>query len=296
MSRMEQYPIVDTKDSDQVEIVGQPVNIKGVRDGLLVTFNGDPDADLLTRLQDELAQKQSFLQGSRIAVDLGERTWEQEQLTALQSLMAAHDLTLWAVLSDTEETRTAARELGLATRLPGSQTDLDGKNVPLRSFAPVAVDNGAADNGVHPDIIRSKRNGRTDSQRSNEQQADDRHDTPPTPALDLTNAFLLRETLRSGRFVYHEGHIVIMGDVNPGAQVVAGGHVIVWGRLRGMVHAGAHGDESAVICALELSPTQLRIAGQIAVPPDDGRRRQAPPEQAAVRDGQIVAEPWTVRH
>jgi len=271
---------VDAKGSDQVEIVGQPVNIKGVRDGLLVTFNGDADADLLIRLQDELTQKQAFLQGSRVAVDLGERTWAQEQLAALRSLLAAHELTLWAVLSDIEATRTAVRELGLATRLPGSQTDLEGNELPARSFAPVA-----ADNGVNHDVIRSKNDG-----------LDDRYSNTPTPVFDLTNAFLLRETLRSGRSVYHEGHIVVMGDVNPGAQVVAGGHVVVWGRLRGMVHAGAHGDESAVICALELSPTQLRIAEQIAVPPDDGRRRQPLPEQAAIRDGQIVAEAWPVRH
>lgn len=261
--------------------MGQPVNIKGVRDGLLITFNGDSDADLMTRLADELVQKQAFLQGSRVAVDLGERTWEQEQLTTLQTLMVEHELTLWAVLSDAEETRTAARELGLATRLPGSQTDLEGNDIPARSFAPVAADSGA-----HPNIIRSK-NGRTENQYSDN----------PIPAFDLslTNAFLLRETLRSGRSVYHEGHIIVMGDVNPGAQVVAGGHVVVWGRLRGMVHAGAHGDESAVICALELSPTQLRIAEQIAVPPDDGRHRQPLPEQAAIRDGQIVAESWPVR-
>ncbi len=73
--------------------------------------------------------------------------------------------------------------------------------------------------------------------------------------------------LRSGGRVIFEGNVVVMGDVNPGAEIVAGGSVIVWGRLRGVVHAGAQGDEKAVVCALELAPTQLRIAGEIAVSP-----------------------------
>jgi septum site-determining protein MinC len=257
--------------------VGQPVNIKGIRDGLLITFNGDSDAELLNRLEDELAGKQAFLQGSRISVDLGTRTWKQEQLTTLQSLMAAHELTLWAVLSEIEATRTAARELGLATRLPGSLTNLEGQTLLPSNFAPVATDDGASADDSRAENTR------------------DTLDDGSASIYDSANALLIRETLRSGRSIYHEGHVIVMGDVNPGAQVIAGGHVVVWGRLRGLVHAGAHGDESAVICALELSPTQLRIAGQIAVPPDDGRR-QPTPEQAMIRDGQIVAEAWPVRH
>lgn len=105
------------------------------------------------------------------------------------------------------------------------------------------------------------------------------------------NSLLLRETFRSGRSVQHDGHIVIIGDVNPGAEITAGGNVIVWGRLRGLVHAGAYGDETAVICALDLNPTQLRIAGQIAIPPQENGRKPIP-EQAAIRNGQIIAEAW----
>ncbi|MEM7112210.1 MAG: septum site-determining protein MinC [Chloroflexota bacterium] len=103
-------------------------------------------------------------------------------------------------------------------------------------------------------------------------------------------ALFLNETIRSGRSIYYDGHVVIMGDVNAGAEIIAGGNVIVWGRLRGLVHAGSLGDETAVICALDLKPTQLRIANQIAVPPQD--EDASIPEQAAIREGQIVAEAW----
>jgi septum site-determining protein MinC len=108
---------------------------------------------------------------------------------------------------------------------------------------------------------------------------------------DSPGGLLLKETVRSGRSIYHEGHIVIIGDVNPGAEIIAGGDVIVWGRLRGLVHAGALGDETAVICALALTPTQLRIADQIAIPPEDNSGKLLP-EQAVIRNGQIIAIPW----
>jgi septum site-determining protein MinC len=87
--------------------------------------------------------------------------------------------------------------------------------------------------------------------------------------------------------------VVIVGDVNPGSEVIAGGDVIVWGRLRGIVHAGAGGDEKRCVCALDLSPTQLRIGNYIARPPEDKRRRKvSQPERAFVSDGQLVAERW----
>ncbi|MBU4224603.1 MAG: septum site-determining protein MinC, partial [Chloroflexi bacterium] len=81
-----------------------------------------------------------------------------------------------------------------------------------------------------------------------------------------------------------------MGDVNPGAEIVASGSILVWGRLRGVVHAGAQGDVNAVVCALELTPTQLRIAGEIAVSPK--RKGKVQPEIARLKDGILVAEPW----
>jgi septum site-determining protein MinC len=102
---------------------------------------------------------------------------------------------------------------------------------------------------------------------------------------------MIKRTLRSGANISHNGHVTIIGDVNPGAQIIAGGNVVVWGRLRGMVHAGAEGDEAAMVCAIDLSPTQLRIASHIAVPPTE--REQTGPEIASVREGQVVAEAWT---
>lgn len=103
-------------------------------------------------------------------------------------------------------------------------------------------------------------------------------------------AVLVERTVRSGHSLRHPGHVVVLGDVNPGSEIVAGGHVIVWGRLRGTVHAGAAGSEEAIVCALDLSPTQLRIAAHVAISPE--RKGHPRPEVARLRDGHVVAEYW----
>ncbi|MBI3242356.1 MAG: septum site-determining protein MinC [Chloroflexi bacterium] len=111
-----------------------------------------------------------------------------------------------------------------------------------------------------------------------------------SPVEDGSQAILIQHTLRSGKSVRFPGHVVVVGDVNAGAEVVAGGNIIVWGRVRGTVQAGAEGDTEAVICALDLAPTQLRIGEAIATSPK--RRGKPEPETARVRNGQIVAERW----
>lgn len=115
---------------------------------------------------------------------------------------------------------------------------------------------------------------------------------PAAHGVDGEECLFVQRTLRSGHQVHFPGHVVVLGDVNPGAEIVAGGNVIVWGRLRGTVHAGAGGQDTAVVCALDLAPTQLRIGAHIAVSPD--RRGKPRPETAVIRDGQLVAEPWSI--
>jgi septum site-determining protein MinC len=122
----------------------------------------------------------------------------------------------------------------------------------------------------------------------------------PTPFLgqetptDGMQALLIHRPVRSGQRYRYAGTIIVIGDVNPGAELVADGDVIVWGKLRGVIHAGASGNENAFVGALVLAPTQLRIGKYIARAPDpvDKRTRIVSAEIARVRDGNIVVEPW----
>ena len=112
---------------------------------------------------------------------------------------------------------------------------------------------------------------------------------------DSDDTLFLRRTIRSGQAIQHASSIVILGDVNPGAEIVASGDIIVWGVLRGMVHAGYPNNENAMVCSLLLAPVQLRIANLLSRPPD-GFQVQARPEFATIRNGQIVVEAWLNGH
>jgi septum site-determining protein MinC len=113
----------------------------------------------------------------------------------------------------------------------------------------------------------------------------------PGPPAGADGALSIhRGTLRAGDHLQVEGSVLVLGDVNPGARVTAAGDVRVWGRLRGVAHAGCQGDERARIVALQLRPLQLRIAGAVARGPED-----LPPvgfcEEALLENGAIAIRP-----
>ena len=215
------------------------LQIKGIRDGLLITLGGAAWPDLVAAFIENIDGRSAFFQGGRVALDVGSLDLRVADLSALRDQLSERGISLWAVLSESPLTETTAQNLGLATRI----------SKPHAPELPEAA-----------------------------------------PQLPEDAAKWVKGPLRSGGRVVYEGNVVVMGDVNPGAEIVAGGSIIIWGRLRGVVHAGAQGDESAVICALELLPTQLRIAGEIAVSPKKQGKSQ--PEVARLKDGRLTAEPW----
>ena len=114
-----------------------------------------------------------------------------------------------------------------------------------------------------------------------------------TPIIKEKEATVVEHrTVRSGEKVASESHLVIMGDVNPGAEVIAENNIIVWGSLKGTAYAGVPNHEDAVIAALHLSPIQLRIAGYIARSPDVRPATAAVPELARIDRNEIVVETW----
>jgi septum site-determining protein MinC len=106
------------------------------------------------------------------------------------------------------------------------------------------------------------------------------------------SALYVRRTLRSGSSIQSDGDVVVVGDINAGAEVLAAGDVMVWGAIRGTVHAGVNGDFGSIICALRLTPTQLRIASIFARPPDQRDAGPDVPMVARVHNGEIIVEPW----
>lgn len=136
------------------------------------------------------------------------------------------------------------------------------------------------DHGLHLKELRS--NGPPGEQ--------ERDDYPLGEMPQYSDTTLICRHLRSGQKIFCEGNLVILGDINPGAEVVAGGNIVVMGTLKGMAHAGAFGDETAIISAYRLSPTQIRIANHITRPPDGEVIVVSTPETARIRAGKVVIE------
>ena len=107
------------------------------------------------------------------------------------------------------------------------------------------------------------------------------------------SAVWVEKTLRAGYKVETKSHVVVVGDVNPGAEIVSAGNILVWGRLNGSVHAGADGNASATVMAMELEATSLRIATIVAVPLAKKRKKQ--PEMAYLQENEIIIGPWNIR-
>jgi septum site-determining protein MinC len=218
------------------------IQIKGLRDGLLVSLDDAPWEEQRAALIAQVDSQPSFFQGARLALDVATQVLKVNELVELRDQLSERGIALWAVISESPTTEKTAQLLGLATRISKPRPEES------RKFS--------------------------------------------VEDLGEETALFLSRTLRSGTRIEFAGHVVVLGDVNPGAEVIAQGNVMVWGRLRGMVHAGSKGNRAAMICALDLSPTQLRIADEVAgsLKPRDLPR----PERARINeDGKLQAEFWS---
>lgn len=127
------------------------------------------------------------------------------------------------------------------------------------------------------------------------QPARRREEPPRASAMARNNALLVKGPLRSGQRVYAENNLVVFGDVNPGAELIAGEDIMVMGVLRGVAHAGVPDNIAAIIAALSLKPTQLRIGHFISRSPEFQEKQDSGPEIARVDVDQIVVESFPRR-
>jgi septum site-determining protein MinC len=223
------------------EALKNPIQIKGIREGLLISLGEGTFKELQKQLLGHIDHQLVFFNGARLALDTGGLTIKASELGALRDQLSERGVSLWAVISSAEVTETTARMLGLSTRLTNAQPEKSS----------------------------------SDSNR-------------PVEAGD--RAVLVRKTIRSGVYLEYDGHITVVGDVNPGAEISATGNVVVWGRLLGSAHAGSRGDQNAFICALEMSPTYIHIAGLIMQL--STRKGKIQPEIARIANEKIIIEAW----
>lgn len=131
---------------------------------------------------------------------------------------------------------------------------------------------------------------------NNEKNESKKNTKAAHPPMQKEDTYFHKGGLRSGQAISHGASVVVLGDVNAGAQIVAGGNVIVFGAIRGMVHAGEPSNTNAFVVALSLQPTQLRIADIITYFPKEiiqENKNKLDPVYAYITDGEIYISPIT---
>jgi septum site-determining protein MinC len=264
--------------------------LRGRRGGLEVTLSPGDLAQGFAALHARLSEQPGFYRGAAAVVNFGSDCPSDEELTRLRGLLDEAGIALRGVAGFDERLAALAARADLAFETPRAET---ARPRVLRPQTEAALSESArsltADfAGARGDIAQRRRRGEASVRR---------HTGPPVEsprpvalrAVETGPATLYHaSTLRGGQVLHHNGNIVVVGDVNPGAELIATGDILVFGRLGGIAHAGAQGDESARIYALDLSPTQLRIATFIAADAESKRNRPAVAEAALVRDGRIT--------
>jgi septum site-determining protein MinC len=215
------------------------IHFKGINEGILVNASEGDWEDRKLELLKLVHDKESFFKSARVCLEVGDTILRVKEITQLRDRLSDLDVTLWAILSESEITNNNAQTLGIETSLPAHKEKKE--------------------------------------ENESDQDAGEK-------------AVLVNRTLRAGYRVEAREHIIITGDVNPGAEIVSAGNVIVWGKLKGSAVAGVEGNLQSVVCALELMPTQLRI-GEFVFPPVQ-KKGKTFPEVAYINNGQCKIELW----
>ena len=249
-------------------------------------------AAAVEELRAQFASRPDFYRGSRAVANLGILEPPATEIAAFRDALAEFGITLDGV-SGVDAIAEIVAELDLAYL--GSATAADVAALPRRSSSAreVRISEEArslvADfAGARQDMVRRRKDGPLPATAFASAGV-----ALPQPARALpvgVSTLYHRGTLRGGQALHNLGNLVVIGDVNPGAELVASGDIVVFGALRGVAHAGAQGDRAARVIALELAPTQLRIATLIAT--SDARTKPRGPEHASIADERIVVVPF----
>ena len=272
---------------------GRVALLRGKGLGLELVFAGRELGDALQELEARLAERPGFYRGTSVIINFGDSAPGSDAVTKLQSLLNEAGIELRA-LSGGGDVEALAQACGLGFEATGADQELDRRRA-LRPHREVRLSDSArslvADfAGARADIAERRRRGEASVPQI---ELPERElpvvERPPLHVVEAPPGALFHSgTLRGGQALHHAGNVVVVGDVNPGAEIVATGDVLVFGRLAGVAHAGAQGDEAARVYAIDLDPTQLRIATFIRADAQKASVSQRVPEVALVRDNRIV--------
>ncbi len=276
---MHEVPLVTT---NVVQVVTRGADV-----ALVIDENAPFDV-VAAELREYLASRSNLLSKGDITLNVGHRMLARDELTQIKSIIEANSgLTVtrfWFAPESMEsgllqvETKPP-KTLGLPTNVADNHPAHNEIDIPGPPAETIAESISAVELMIESLKSRHNRNGARNR--------------------NITEALFIKSTFRSGESLHHHGDVVVLADVNPGAEIRADGDVVVLGSLKGWVHAGTSGDSKAVIVAMELPSTRFQIAKYEGIPPASDRRKlnslSTGPKIASVRGRTIHVAPFSGR-
>ena len=247
-----------------------------IENGFIINLsNAKNSAEVIYELSSILEMQEA--KNKKICLKLEDIELTQSQLLSIKALIESMDSTVEFIDSVSEVTKNSADALGIKVselknemEIPKIEpTEEELKNL----MAEKPKESKLFTTDEHSDLVFQELAHEEGLIEQKEMKAYATMDEDETPDLELEEdnevveklpTLYINQTLRSGQTITSDGNIVVVGDANPGSEIIARGDIIVWGVLGGIAHAGSKGNENAVIRALKLNAIQLRIANLYA--------------------------------
>jgi septum site-determining protein MinC len=246
-------------------------------------------------LRDYLSKQSGLWSKGDITINVGQRMLDRDELAQIKSIIEANSgLTITRFWCSPES--LGSRDLRIEAK--PAKANAAPKSAPSPAKQPVAPP--VAHNEVEiPEPASDTAAESLSAVESIIESLKAKHNKNGARNRNITEALFIKSTFRSGESLHHHGDVVVLADVNPGAEIRADGDIVVLGSLKGFVHAGASGDNKAVIIALELPSARFQIGKYHGVAPTSARHKPKSsatgPQIAYVRSRSIHVAPFAGR-
>ena len=252
-----------------------------VKNGFIVDLaNATKTSEIIYELSRILDMPEA--KNKKVCLKLGSVNLNPSELVSIKALIETMDSEIEFISTVSDETTQAAKELGIeisgienivpALDISATKEVNESVNTELASALDKIFGEGDFEER-YPEEESAEEKDVSKEEESievieTEDAVDDEEVKRYNKETEKLPTLYIHRTLRSGQSITSEGNIVIIGDVNPGAEIVAKGDITVWGILGGIAHAGSDGNTYSRIRALKLNAIQLRIGGMFARRPD----------------------------
>lgn len=279
-----------------------------IEDGFIIDLENVKDiSEIIYELSSILDMPET--KNKKICLKLGNINLTQSQLLSIKSLINSTDAELAFIDTDSEKTELAALNLGIIVSELSNEIKVEETELKEPKIKDIEV--GKPKDGLSYEIFEPEPAEKekieviekTEEELKAEEKLEELIDEENEHEIKKEESeqeiaklptLYLQQNLRSGQTMSYDGNIVLIGDTNPGSEIIAKGDITVWGVLGGIAHAGARGNNWAKIRALKMNAIQLRISGFYARRPDTmnipfiQRSNEFTPEEARVSDKEIV--------